>query len=173
MSLPWSQLVELKVDVSADTLAIPLDVPFHKLPLVGESPQSVEKFQLKHWYKIGPHQYAYIGSHEPRLLTDFAWAPSDGALAFALTGDSYFDDAVPLVPPVELLPNGTSYDYATVSRLARELGPEQSHDYVNHFSVRDVQYGRFTFLYRSKFPLQHEFPFHIRLVLCLRPADGK
>jgi hypothetical protein len=89
MSLEWSKLMELREEIPAAKLGVSLEQPVSALSLVGENPQSNRAFIMRVWFKIGPQQYIRVSHGE---LQGFAWAPSDGAFAYFLTGDSFFDD---------------------------------------------------------------------------------
>jgi len=162
MSTPWSRLVEIREEIPVTGLGASLDAPVSALPLIGESPQSRDLFALKQWFKIAPHQFLHTRYDVPPLFVGFAWAPSDGAFASALTRDSFFDDKASLPPPAELLPDGKSFAASSVARIAKESG-ERSNDVILG-CIREIYFGRFRFYYRSIATEPYEPPICIRVV---------
>jgi hypothetical protein len=172
MSTPWSKLVEIREEIPVAKLDVRLDLPLRSLPLLGESPQALENCRFRDWFKIGSQQFLQTRYDAPPLFFGVAWASSDGAFAYALTGDTFFDDDTSQIPPAELLPDGRSYDWQAVARLGRELGSQHFHDYVGWPSVREVAYDRFTFYYRHTSPDLQEPPFCIKIRPFRRPDIG-
>jgi len=167
MSLAWSKLVEIREEIPANVLGVTFDLPVNALPLIGESPHSLERFSLKRWFKIAPHQFIQTRYDSPPRFGGFAWAASDGACACALTGDTFFDDEAAVIPPDDLLPDRTSYDSQAVAGLGRQSGDSHFHDAVVG-DLRTIYFRRFHYYYRSRTKELHEPPFFIWVV----PTDG-
>ncbi|MDB6109134.1 MAG: hypothetical protein JWR69_884 [Pedosphaera sp.] len=167
MSTAWSKLVEIRERIPVAGLGVSLDVPVNTLPLIGESPYSLDRFGLKQWFKIAPHQFIHTRYDAPQLFGGFAWAPSDGALALALTGDTFFDDDATQIPPSDLLPDGRSYDLPNIARLGGESGDSHFSN-VQLETVHEVYFRRFYYYYRDCSTKSDEPPFCIRVV----PTEG-
>jgi hypothetical protein len=166
MPLAWPKLNEIHDYIPAAELGVSLDQPICALPLIGESPQSIERFSLRGWFKIGPQQYIQTAREEFR---SFAWAASDGALAYVLTGDPCFDDGVESVPPATLRPDGQAFDWACVVQVGRDSGHRLLD--MEFYSQRRVFFGRFGFYYRHTSPAANEAPICIRVVPKVLPPD--
>jgi hypothetical protein len=148
--LNWSRLLEIRDFVPIADLGVTLGEPVSALPIMGENPQSVRRFVLQHWFKIGPHQYVRA-SHD--IFKAFAWAASDGAFASVLTDDPFFDDGAVSPPPTELLPKGNSFNWQALVTTAQESGDEHS-----SCSERCVFFDRSSYYYRLGFPTAGEAP---------------
>jgi hypothetical protein len=159
MPLSWPKLNEIHDYIPASELGVSLDQPISALPLIGESPQSMERFPLRGWFKIGPQQY--IGTVREEFRS-FAWAASDGALAYILTGDPYFDDGVEAAPPAALRPDGQAFDWSSVVQIGRDSGHRLLD--TDYCTQRRVFFGRFEFYYRHTSPEANEAPICIRVV---------
>jgi hypothetical protein len=165
MSVAWSKLSQIREYVPIADLRVSLNQPMSTLPLIGESPQSTARFPLRRWFKTGPQQYICV-NHEK--LAGFAWAASDGAFAYVLTDDPYFDDEVTSLPPSELLPDGQAFDWPSVARIGRESGDRHFLD-IEFYSQRRVGFERFAFYYRHTLPLAGEAPICIKIVPTVKP----
>jgi hypothetical protein len=159
MPIPWSKLAEIRDYLSTEELGVALDRPMCALPLIGETPQSNERLNLRRWFKIDAHQYVRVVHGE---ATGFAWATSDGAFAYVLTGDCYFDDGVVSVPPPEVLPDGHSFHWPEVARIGRESGDRHFLD-IDFYAVRQVRFDRFHFYYRHSAPAEDEAPICVQI----------
>jgi hypothetical protein len=159
MSLGWSRLKEIRECIPASQLGVALDRPLSAMPLVGESPQSIARFDLRDWFQVGPQQYIMVVRGEYRCC---AWAASDGALAFILANDAFFDDGATSIPPPEVLPDGISFHRDALVRLAR--GSEEAVIDIDFYSQRRISIGRHTFFYRHVAPAVGEAPVCVRII---------
>jgi hypothetical protein len=162
MSLPWTKLFDLQEAIPVSDLGVSLDCPVASLPLIGESPFSIERFSLKRWFKIGPHQFIHTRDDSLPHFAGFAWAASDGAFACALARDLFFDDKAPSTPPSVLLPEGGSFGAADILRAAQTSGA-RFHDVILD-CIREIYFRRCYYYYRATEP--YESP------ICIRVAPG-
>lgn len=153
MPLLWSKLISIRDYIPVADLGLSLSHPVSALPLIGESPLSMAQFALKGWFRIGDQQFIKAVDDEFRA---FAWAASDGAFAYSLTGDPYFDDGVTSVPPVEVRPDGRTFDWPSVVAFGRESGDRVLDMEFNH--QRTVQFCRFECFWRQARPRADEAP---------------
>lgn len=154
IALEWSKLNKLLDHIPIADLGVSLGQPMSSLPLMGENPQSVNQFILSIWFKIGPNQYIRVAKG---MLLQFAWAVSDGAFAFALTHDPFFEDGSIMLPPTELLPDLKSYNYQSIMRTGQESGDVHFYN-AEWDSQRIVQFNRFKFIYRDRSPKINDMP---------------
>ena len=151
MLLDWSELLQIRERIPVVALNVCLDTPCRTLPLIGESPQAMERHHFRRWFRIGSHQFLH--TYEGPTSSDaqdvvrfdgFCWASSDGAFARAMTGDTFFDDGATSVPPTALLPDGSSYDWQSIARLGEKMGGRLFDVYTWEFG-RAVEFDRFSF----------------------------
>jgi len=159
MPLAWSKLTEIRDYIPVADLGVCLDLPVNALPLIGESPGSMARFGLKNWFKIGPQQYVHVTGDQFRR---FAWAASDGTFTYAQTDDVFFDDGVTCVPPLEVLPDGKSFDWCSVVQAGQNSGDFVSD--LDFYSQRRVSFGRHSFHYRHTTPVRGEPPICIIII---------
>jgi hypothetical protein len=165
MPLAWSRLEGIRDYIPAAEVGVSFDRPVSTLPLIGESPQSMDRFGLKDWFQIGPQQFIKVIHDKYRYFT---WAASDGALAYILTNDVFFDDGVTAIPPAELLPDGRSFDWCSVVRIGQDSGGVVCD--IDFYSQRRVSFGRHTFYYRHVAPAIDEAPICIRVIPKAEPS---
>jgi hypothetical protein len=165
MSVAWSKIAGLREHIPLDELGPVLGRPLAALPLIGETPQSNQHFSMRRWVKIDTQQYMRC---DYGLAIEFAWAASDGAFAYVLTNDPYFDDLAVSVPPVDILPDGRSFDWPAVVRLGQASGDWVFGNYQNR-SLRHVSFDRFYFYYRHAIPSTGEPPVVIMVFPKLGP----
>ena len=165
MALSWSKLIDLHDYVLVSDLGVSLDLPMSSLPLIGENPQSNAGFSMRRWFKVGSKQYI-MAAHD--TVRAFGWAVSDGAFAYVLTNDAYFDDGASSLPPSVILPDGRSFSWPLIRQIAKGSGDAHFVD-IEIFSQRRVQFDRFEFFYRRAVPSEHEAPICIRVVPKVEP----
>jgi hypothetical protein len=153
-----SKLVAARDHVLIADLGLALDQPLNQLPLIGEAPQSIN--HLRSSYKVASNLFVMV---RDGTLDSFAWAPSDGAFAYALTYDAYFDDGASGTPPAQILPNGCGFSCPEVAHFGKQSGERWFSDY-DFNSTRHVDFGRFYFTYRHSTPNPTEAPICIRVV---------
>ena len=160
MLIPWQTVCNICDRIAVGELGASLSHPLNTLPIIGENPQSTDRFVLQHWFKLGSEQYIKV-VHEK--LAAFAWAPSDGSFASILTNDSYFDDGVVTNPPTELLPESNCFCWQKVVLAGRQTGDRYFHE-GEYGSRRCVVFGRFEFWYRHGTPASNEPPVCIKIM---------
>lgn len=166
MEQMWSKLSAIRDYLPIADLGPGMDQPVSSLPLIGESPQSMSRFALRWWYKIAPHSYILVRDGN---FASFSWAASDGAFAYVVTHDIYFDDGATGTPPGEILPEGCGFTWQAVAQFGKQSGEPRFLDY-DFYSRRIVKFGRFEFIYRQATPSPDEAPVCIRVVPKVEPS---